>query len=89
MFESNSFDYQNKEVNVLSYYFTKGTVRCFPKTVEVEGRQLNFNDSGLRCLVQKGKSFIQIFTMNDDRKQYRLKFEPEHQLWTLLSMRAL
>lgn len=80
----------NKEVNVLSYYFSNsGGVRSFPRRIEFDGRQLDFLETGLRCLVQKGQSFIQIFNMSDGRDQYRLKFEPEADAWTLLSKRAL
>lgn len=79
----------NKEVNVLAYYFSNGCSRCFPKRIELEGKQLDFIESGLRCLVQKGQDFIQIFHMSDGRQQYRLRFEPAERTWTLLSTRAL
>lgn len=79
----------NKEVNVLSFYFGRGReVRCFPKKIELEGRQLDFVE-GLRCLVKRGQDFIQIFSMTDGRKQYRLSFEPENRTWTLLSQKML
>lgn len=77
----------NQEVDVLEYYFTRGTNRCFPKRVEVGGQYLDFVE-GLRCLVQRGKNIIQVFTMTDGSKNYRLSFEPEHRIWTLLSTKA-
>lgn len=80
----------NKEVSVLSFYFGRsgqGT-RCYPKSIELEGRQLDFVE-GLRCLVKRGQDFIQIFNMTDGRKAYRLSFEPENRVWTLLSTKAL
>jgi hypothetical protein len=80
----------NKEVNVLSFYFSRGeTSRCFPRRIEVDGRQLDFLESGLRCLVQKGQSMVQVFNMTDGRNQYHLKFEPQQNLWTLLTMRPM
>lgn len=79
----------NHEVNVLSYYFTPGSQgRCFPRQIEIEGRQLNL-ETGLRCLVQKGKDMLQIFNMSDGRSLYRLSFEPGSRTWKLLSTRSL
>lgn len=78
----------NAEVNVRSFYFTKG-MRCFPRTVEFQGSELNFLETGLRCLVQTGQSMVQIFNMTDGYNAYRLKFEPQANLWTLLTMKSL
>lgn len=79
----------NKPVAVLAYYFSGQTVRCYPKRIELEGGQeLSFVENGLRCLVKKGQDIIQIFNMTDGTSQYRLKFEPENRLWTLLSMKV-
>jgi hypothetical protein len=81
--------YINKEVDVLSYYFGRGSrPRCFPKKIELEGRELDFTE-GLRCLVKRGQDFIQIFNMTDGRRAYRLSFEPENRIWTLLSQKVL
>lgn len=77
----------NQEVNVTSFYFKSS--RIFPRVVELEGQSLNFLETGLRCLVQKGQEFIQIFNMTDGQKLYRLSFEPGNRTWKLLSSRAL
>ncbi len=77
----------NQNVNVVSYYFRQN--RCFPRQVELEGRQLNFLETGLRCLVQKGQELVQIFNMTDGSMLYRLSFEPGNRRWTLLSSRRL
>lgn len=80
----------NKQVAVLSYYFTAKNGRCYPKRIALEtGEELNFVESGLRCLVRKGQEIIHIFNMTDGISQYRLRFEPENRLWTLLGVRAL
>ncbi len=80
----------NQEVSVLSYYFTRGRrSRCFPRQIEIEGDQLSFLESGLRCLVGRGQGLIQIFNMTDGRTLYRLSFEPMNRTWTLLSKRSL
>ena len=78
----------NQEVNVLAYYFSHDSGRCFPKRIEIGGQSLDFIE-GLRCLVQRGKSVLQIFNMTDGQRQYRLSFEPEQRIWKLLSMKAI
>ncbi|MCX6724948.1 MAG: hypothetical protein NTX80_00135 [Candidatus Saccharibacteria bacterium] len=79
----------NKQISVLSYYFSSGNcARFFPKKIEFEGSELDLIESGLRCLVKKGQSFIQIFNMSDGNNEYRLSFEPDNREWTLLSMKA-
>ena len=79
--------YQDQYVNVTSFYFRNS--RVFPRRVEFDGEQLNFLETGLRCLVQKGQDFIQIFNMSDGKKLYRLSFEPGSRTWKLLSSRSL
>lgn len=77
----------NQAVNVTGYYFAKG--RSFPSRVQYGDKELHFEQSGLRCLVQKGQEFVEIFNMSDGRDQYRLKFEPGLRNWTLLTRRAV
>ncbi len=77
----------NQEVNVVSFYFRNS--RVFPRQIEMEGERLSFLETGLRCLVQKGQEFIQIFNMSDGQKLYRLSFEPGNRTWKLLSSRSL
>ena len=80
-----------KEISVTSFYFAKGNVnKSFPRRIETEeGRQINFAENGLRCVVQKGQELIQIFNMTDGQMLYRLGFEPTNNTWKLLSTRAL
>ncbi len=75
------------EINVTSFYFKNS--RVFPRVVEQEGEKLSFLETGLRCLVQKGQEFVQIFNMSDGQKLYRLSFEPGSRTWKLLSSRSL
>jgi hypothetical protein len=57
--------------------------------MEFDGRETNFLETGLRCLVQKGQELIQVFNMTDGQKLYRLSFEPGSRTWKLLSTRTL
>lgn len=76
----------NKEVSVTALYFQNNKeLRSFPKRIEFEGHQYTFRD-GLRCLVQKGQRLIQIFDMTDGDAKYRLRFDTQDQMWTLLDI---
>lgn len=77
----------NLEIDVTSFYFKNS--RVFPRQIEVEGEQLSFLETGLRCLVQTSQELIQIFNMSDGQKLYRLSFEPGNRTWKLLSSRTL
>ena len=77
----------NLDVDVTSFYFTNG--KLFPRRVAFNNKDLVFIEDGLRCLVNKGQELVEIFNMSDGRDQYRLKFEPAAQHWTLLTKRAL
>lgn len=77
----------NQEINVTSFYFNNR--HCFPRQIEFDGESLNFLETGLRCLVQKGQELIQIFNMTDGYRLYRLSFEPGNRTWKLLSSRSL
>lgn len=80
----------NQEVNILSFAFTKGKkTRCVPTRIEVGNTQLEFIESGLRCLVKSGQKISEIFTMSDGQHQYRLKFEPQNRSWTLLTKQSV
>jgi len=77
----------NKEVSVTALYFrNNGQMKSFPKRMEFNGREYTFLESGLRFLVQKGQQLTQIFDMTDGNTNYRLKFNDEDQLWTLVDM---
>jgi hypothetical protein len=76
----------NKEVAVTAVYFNGGKqLTSYPKRIEFEGREYTFRD-GLRYLVQKGQRLIQIFDMTDGQSEYRLRFDNNDQLWTLVDI---
>ena len=78
---------QNNQISVTSFYFPRGnTSRSFPRRIEFldTGKQLSFSD-GLRVLIQKGQEIIEIFTMTDGQKTYRLKHTLQQKEWELLS----
>ena len=78
----------NQEVNVTGLYFRPGrSVKGFPKRMEYAGREYTFVESGLRYLIQKGQQLIEIFDMTDGERNFRLRFDTEQNLWTLVGVR--
>lgn len=76
----------NKEIAVTAVYFQNNKeLKSFPKRIEYEGREYTFLD-GLRYLVQKGHRLIQIFDMTDGQAAYRLRFDTQERLWTLVDI---
>ena len=78
----------NKEVNVTSVYFRPGRhLKGFPKRMEYEGREYTFVESGLRYLMQKGQQLFDIFDMTDGIQDFRLKFDTDAHVWTLVGVK--
>ncbi len=78
----------NEEVTVTSVYFRPGrNLKGYPKRMQYEGREYTFVESGLRYLVRKGQQLIEIFDMSDGIREYRLKFIPDNNSWTLVGTR--
>jgi hypothetical protein len=77
----------NKEVNVTALYFKGGRqLTSFPKRMEFNGREYTFVESGLRYLIQKGQQLVQVFDMTDGSANFRLRFDQNQQLWTLVDV---
>jgi hypothetical protein len=77
----------NADVTVTALYFARGdSRRSYPKRIEFDGDTVNFIESGLQCLVRRGKEVVRIFTMSDGETQYRLRCDEAHARWTLMSI---
>lgn len=78
----------NKEVNITAWSFrNRQRLVSFPKRMEFDHQEYTFAD-GLRYIVQKGRSIIQLFDMTDGTNQYRLRFDSADQCWTLVSIQT-
>lgn len=76
----------NKEVTITAWYFrNRQQLTSYPKRMEFNRREYTFAE-GLRYLVQKGRSVVQLFDMTDGTAKYRLKFDTTQQTWTLVSI---
>lgn len=78
----------NKEVNIVAFYFKNGIrrLRCFPKSMEYEGRRVTFTETGLVHPTKKGLRTIHVFDMTDGTADYRLEFDAVSLSWTLVSI---
>lgn len=76
----------NKEVEITAVYFRNDVeLKSFPRRMEFDGETYTFLD-GIRCLIQKGQDFVQLFDMTDGDNNYRLKFDAKDATWTLLNV---
>lgn len=80
----------NQEVTITGLYFTAKpsdrSLKGYPKRMEYEGREYTFLESGLRYLLQKGQQLFEVFDMTDGERAFRLKFDPEQRVWTLVGV---
>ncbi|MCA9329843.1 hypothetical protein KDA11_04310 [Candidatus Saccharibacteria bacterium] len=80
----------NKEVEVRSLSFTgKGNFKTFPKQISIDTEEITFIETGMRYILQKGQSIIQLFDMTDGQKNYRLQFDTTSFTWTLVRISPL
>lgn len=82
----------NQEVSVTSLYFRPARrderhIKGYPKRMEYEGREYTFVESGLRYLLKKGQQLFEVFDMTDGEREYRLKFDPDAHIWTLIGVK--
>lgn len=78
----------NKEVNIVAFYFKNNArrLRCFPKRMEYDGKQINFTETGMVHPTQKGRRMIHVFDMTDGAADYRLEFDAQALSWTLVAI---
>jgi hypothetical protein len=76
----------NREVNVTGYYFRNRNLQTFPRQIEFDNQRVTFVEAGMQYLVKKGQNFIKLFDATDGNSNYRLKYDPEQLLWTLISV---
>lgn len=76
----------NRDVNIVAYYFhNRGNrLKCFPKKMEYDGRNVVFTETGLRYPTKKGQKMVHVFDMTDGQADYRLEFDAEVLDWKLV-----
>ena len=75
----------NKRVRVLAIYSDQdGLNNCMPKRMVYKNREYTFTELGLKHPTAKGKRMIHVFDMTDGVADYRLEFDAESLIWTLM-----
>src|SRR3989338_576331 len=76
----------NKEVSIVAFYFKneQRRLRCYPRRMEYNGRQVNFTETGLVHPTTKGQRMIHVFDMTDGQADYRLEFDAQALSWRLV-----
>ncbi len=74
----------NQEINVTGYYFRGHNFQTVPRSIEYAGNQITFINQGMQYLVKKGQQFVKLFDLTDGDTTYRLKYDPDQLLWTLV-----
>jgi hypothetical protein len=82
----------NEEVQITGMYFRSANpddrhIKGYPKRMEYEGREYTFVESGLRYLMRKGQQLVEVFDMTDGIRDFRLKFDSDQHIWTLVGMK--
>ncbi len=78
----------NKDVNIVAYYFKNSSerLRCFPKRMEYDGKQVDFTETGLVHPTKQGQRTIHVFDMTDGTADYRLEFDAQRLTWKLVAI---
>ncbi|MDQ3159255.1 MAG: hypothetical protein M3P98_03940 [bacterium] len=58
---------------------------CCPRKMKYKGREITFTELGLRHPTTQGKRMIHVFDMTDGMNDYRLEFDAEGLIWTLVA----
>lgn len=74
----------NREVQVTGYYFRRSARQSFPKSIEYDGQRYTFLEQGMQYLIQKGQHLVKLFDATDGQSTYRLKYDNDRFLWTLV-----
>jgi hypothetical protein len=80
-------DIIGERIEVLCVFNDSGSEQnyCFPRKIKYRGRTIEFSELGLRHPTTKGKRMVHIFDMSDGLAMYRLEFDAERLVWTLIS----
>ena len=78
----------NERVDVVPIFHSEASERllCVPWKMRYKGNEIIFTVFGMRHDTSKGKRMIHVFEMSDGSNDYRLEFDAERLIWTLISM---
>lgn len=63
-----------------------GLMVCVPWKMKYGIHEIVFTKFGMRHPTAKGKRMVHVFDMSDGANDYRIEFDAERLIWTLVSM---
>jgi hypothetical protein len=78
--------HERVEVAAVFYKTKTEQQRCKPIKMHWRGRDITFTELGLRHPTGKGRRMIHVFDITDGTNDYRLEFDSEQLLWTLVGV---
>jgi hypothetical protein len=84
----NGLEALNEQVEVITSFYKQGLAmqRCFPAKMRYHGHDIIFTELCLRHPTTHGKRMVHIFDMSDGVNDYRLEFDAESLIWTLMTL---
>lgn len=77
----------NKRVKVLAIYDNSTSIlACRPVRMLYKNQEYSFVEIGLVHPTNQGKKMLHIFDVSDGSADYRLEFDAEQLIWTLISI---
>lgn len=78
----------NERVDVVTIFYAQAAERlvCVPWKMKFRNQEIIFTILGMRHPTAKGMRMIHVFEMSDGTNDYRLEFDSERLMWTLVSM---
>jgi hypothetical protein len=78
----------NQKVDVVPIFRAYETelMVCVPWKMKYGIHEIIFTKFGMRHPTSKGKRMVHVFDMSDGVNDYRLEFDAERLIWTLVSM---
>lgn len=78
----------NERVDVVVIFRKHADIGAFalPYRMRWRGRDIDLTELGLRHPTVQGKRMIHVFHMSDGANDYRLEFDAEVLVWTLVAM---
>jgi hypothetical protein len=78
----------NERVDVVTVFKRGGSLKdlCTPHKMRYKGRDINFTELGLRHPTSAGNRMVHVFDVSDGSNDYRLEFDAEALIWTLVAI---
>lgn len=78
----------NERVDVVAVFRRQGDIGslCVPYKMRWRGQEIELTELALRHPTIQGKRMLHVFHMSDGLNGYRLEFDAESLIWTLVAM---